>query len=147
MNRPGKGKRKTVGNTDTSSSGDLEHDPAYNNGKNKRVKKSKNKVGQSGGIEMGAYSQVPLADDAIMSDTSSINFEQRLGSMIPFTSIPVLHFKAMLNKEYITWKRNYKRSAFELLFPIIVFVILSAIRYNITPTQYPFESDISRHML
>ena len=69
------------------------------------------------------------------SDTQKqkIDFEQRLGTKIPFTGVPFCHFKAMLKKEHIVWKRNFKRSLLEILLPIIVCIILSVIRLNIHP--------------
>ena len=53
----------------------------------------------------------------------------------------------MLKKEYITWRRNYKRSMLEILFPMIVFAILAIIRVNISKSTYPFESNVERHMV
>jgi hypothetical protein len=53
----------------------------------------------------------------------------------------------MLRKEYITWQRNYKRSAFEIAFPVIIFIVLAIIRVYISPTSYPFERNVERHML
>lgn len=78
---------------------------------------------------------------------SSIDFEGRLGKMIPLTRIPQNHFKAMLRKEYITWHRNYKRSAFEMLFPCMIFLILAVVRWSISPTSYPFERNVERHTI
>jgi len=91
---------------------------------------------------MKQYAKVESSD----IDTS-IDFEGRLGKMIPGTRIPYNHFRAMLRKEYITWQRNYKRSAFEILFPVIVFIVLAIIRVYISPSTYPFERNVERHML
>ena len=51
-----------------------------------------------------------------------------LNDTIPCTDIPVRHFKAMLKKEKISWKRNYKRSLLEVSVPCIMYVVLAVIR-------------------
>ena len=56
-----------------------------------------------------------------------------LNDTIPCTNIPVRHFKAMLKKEQISWKRNYKRSLLEVSVPCIMYVVLSIVRIFIQP--------------
>jgi hypothetical protein len=55
-------------------------------------------------------------------------------SMIPFTDIPIRHFKAMLKKDALLWIRSWRRMAFEIAFPMFVFFIIAAIRKFI-PSQ------------
>lgn len=131
----GKKSRKQVGGSEGSSSSG--HDIEMVDDSNAKMKK-----GKKSKIEMKQYSKISTNE----IDTS-INFEKRLGKMIPGTRIPQSHFKAMLKKEYITWRRNYKRSMFEILFPMIVFIILAIIRLSISKSQYPFERNVERHML
>lgn len=70
---------------------------------------------------------------------------QDMGRKIPCTDIPYRHFKAMLKKDFINWRRNYRRSIMEIVFPMLVFVVLSAIRLSIQPSQQPYGRDIERH--
>ena len=68
-----------------------------------------------------------------------------IGRKIPCTDIPYKHFKAMLKKDFINWRRNYKRSIMEIVFPVLIFVVLSAIRMGIKPSTKSYGRDYERH--
>ena len=51
----------------------------------------------------------------------------------------------MLRKDFINWRRHYKRSTMEIVFPMLVFVVLAVIRASIEPSSAPFGRDIERH--
>jgi hypothetical protein len=38
---------------------------------------------------------------------------------------------ALVNKDYIEWKRDYKRSVLEIMLPVLVFITISVIRTQI----------------
>ena len=54
-----------------------------------------------------------------------------LPSRIPLTDIPFRHFWAILKRDFIIWKRSWRRMAFEILFPTVIVVIMIAIRLSI----------------
>lgn len=56
---------------------------------------------------------------------------QRENSKIPLTSIPIRHLKAMIKKDYLLWIRTWRRMAFEIVFPMAIFVVFSLVRWAV----------------
>lgn len=55
----------------------------------------------------------------------------RVETNIPFTDIPLRHFYSMLKKDWIGWRRQWKRNMFEVLFPSLVVWMLVIIRLQV----------------
>jgi hypothetical protein len=53
----------------------------------------------------------------------------------------------MLIKELIIYKRNYMRSLLNVLLPMIIYLVLGAIRYYIHPTTQDFNHEIDKHVV
>ena len=64
---------------------------------------------------------------------------------LPFTEIPVRHFKALLRQEKLSWTRNYKRSLPEIFLPCIVFVAMAVIRWTMQPHFVDYKDDLSKY--
>ena len=66
----------------------------------------------------------------------------RVDKRIPLTDIPIRHFQAMLKKDALLWIRSWRRMAFEIFFPVMIFVVIAIIRINI-----PIQIEVSNQML
>lgn len=64
---------------------------------------------------------------------------------LPFTEIPVRHFKALLRQEKLCWIRNYKRSISEIFLPCIVFIAMAVIRMTMQPHLVEYKNDLSKY--
>ena len=64
---------------------------------------------------------------------------------LPFTEIPVRHFKALLRQEKLCWIRNYKRSIAEIFMPCVVFVAIAVIRFTMQPHLVEYKDDLSKY--
>ena len=70
----------------------------------------------------------------------------RIDKRIPLTDIPIRHFKAMLKKDIILWTRSWRRMAFEIVFPILIFVVIAVIRKHIPVKISDSHNDLTRYI-
>mgnify|MGYP000412039519 CR=1 FL=1 len=59
----------------------------------------------------------------------------RVEQCIACTDIPVRHFYAMIKKDAIGWRRQWKRAMFEIIFPSIVILMLGIVRLRVKPER------------
>ena len=60
------------------------------------------------------------------------------------TSFPKRHFRAMMRKERISWIRHWKRSIAEVIFPCIIYFVLSQVRDHMPIIRREFNTDLMR---
>ncbi len=61
--------------------------------------------------------------------------------------IKTRHFKALMKKNWIIWRRTWEASICELICPILLMGIMAIARKLIDPTSFPASSQMSTSIL